>query len=105
LKPLGKFSHITKAGNIVLRGQEIPNLYSDVTDGKKVVGKVHDIIGPATKPYIIVKPNKGLGKTALLRMSKGVFYESLGRRTRIGKKSGIHRRLSGVSKQEFNKRL
>ncbi len=105
MKPLGKFSHVTKAGNIVLRGDEIPNLYSTVTDGDKRIGIIHDIVGPVENPYIIVKPTKRPGKNDLLLMSRGAFYEQMGRRTPFGKKSGVHRRLSGMQKQKLNKGL
>ncbi|MFQ5815523.1 MAG: Gar1/Naf1 family protein [Candidatus Hydrothermarchaeaceae archaeon] len=105
MKPLGKFSHFTKAGNIVLRGDEIPTLFSIVTDGEKRIGRINDVIGPMAKPYIIVKPNRGLGKDDLLRVSKGAFYEQMGRRTRFGKKGRVYRRLPRVQKQKLNKGL
>lgn len=105
MKPLGKFSHITKAGNIVLRSEDIPFLYSAVTDGVKKIGKVQDIIGPAAKPYIVVKPTRALGENDLSQLSKGVFYELKGRRTDFGTKGGVRRGLSGVRKQKPDKGL
>jgi len=105
LKPLGTFSHETKAGNILLRADEIPTIYSTVTVGEKTIGKIQDIIGPVTKPYIVIKLNKRLEKKDLIHISKGPFYEKKGRRTQFGKKGGVRRRVPRVQKQKSHKRL
>ena len=87
MKLLGMLSHITKSGNLVLRGREIPSIYSLVaTKDSRKIGKVQDVIGPASNPYIIVKPVKNFKKEEL---SNFEFYE-LKKRRYGGKKGRVH---------------
>ena len=74
MNPLGNFSHVTRSGNIVLKGgKDIPAPYAPVVVRGKVIGKIHDIIGPVSGPYIIIKPKKGLDPNSL---KSAVFFES-----------------------------
>ncbi|MEE8168298.1 MAG: Gar1/Naf1 family protein [Candidatus Hydrothermarchaeales archaeon] len=95
-----RFSHITNAGNIVLRGDEIPSMYSLVAIKDSRIGKIQDIIGPVSRPYILVKPDKKLTKDDVPLLRKEIFHELKGRRARGGKKGRVHRRLSRVWKQK-----
>ena len=58
MKPLGKPYLITKTGNILIRVKETLPLYSMVATKKGKVGKVIDIIGPSSNPYLVIKPKK-----------------------------------------------
>jgi RNA-binding protein len=57
LQRLGKVLHVTPSQNIVVMIGKTPKIGSDVVDEKlKVVGKIFDVIGPASSPYVVVKP-------------------------------------------------
>ncbi|MBI5252932.1 MAG: hypothetical protein HY930_00820 [Euryarchaeota archaeon] len=87
MKLLGSLSHITRSGNLVLRSKEIPSIYSLVaTKDSKKIGRVQDVIGPASSPYIIVKPVKNFKK----ELSDFEFYELKEGRYH-GKKGRVHR--------------
>lgn len=73
MKFLGKLSHTTKNGNIVLRSGEIPAIYSFVVNkDSKRIGTVRDVIGPSSKPYIVVKPVRRFTEKELRSFD---FYE------------------------------
>lgn len=57
MQRLGKVLHVTPSQNIVIKITKPPKIGSAVIDEKlKVVGKIFDIIGPASSPYVVVKP-------------------------------------------------
>jgi RNA-binding protein len=57
LQRLGKVLHLTPSQNIIVKIDKPPKIGSAVIDEKlKVVGKIFDIIGPASSPYVVVKP-------------------------------------------------
>ncbi|RLG57187.1 MAG: hypothetical protein DRN88_02995 [Candidatus Hydrothermarchaeota archaeon] len=58
MKPLGKPYLITKTGNILVRVKETPPLYSTIATKKGKIGKVIDIIGSSSNPYLVIKPKK-----------------------------------------------
>lgn len=86
MKLLGTLSHVAKSGNLVLRGGQVPSIYSFVvTKDSRKIGKVQDIIGPVSNPYIIVKPAKNFKKEEL---SNFEFY-GLEKRRSHGKKGRV----------------
>jgi RNA-binding protein len=57
LKLIGRPSFYTNEGNLVVKSKEVPPIYSPVvTRDSKRVGKIHDVIGPVSHPYVIIKP-------------------------------------------------
>ena len=57
MQRLGKVLHVTPSQNIVVKVDKTPKIGSSVVDEKlHVVGKIFDIIGPASSPYVVVKP-------------------------------------------------
>ena len=58
MKPLGKPYLITKTGNVLIKVKEILPLYSTVATDKGKIGKIIDIIGPSSNPYLVIKPKK-----------------------------------------------
>jgi RNA-binding protein len=57
LQRLGKVLHVTPSQNIVVKIDKTPKIGSSVVDEKlHVVGKIFDIIGPASSPYVVMKP-------------------------------------------------
>lgn len=75
---LGRLSHIAKSGNLVLRSKRIPSIYSFVVDKNSTrIGQIRDVIGPASKPYILVKPQKKFTEKEIAALD---FYEIQKRR-------------------------
>jgi RNA-binding protein len=57
LQRLGKVLHVTPSQNVVVKISKTPQIGSAVVDEKlKTVGKISDVIGPTSSPYVIVKP-------------------------------------------------
>lgn len=57
MKRIGKVLHLSKNNNWILRTKVKPILHKNVFDEKlKKIGKIFDIFGPVTMPYISVKP-------------------------------------------------
>jgi RNA-binding protein len=84
---------VTKSGNIVLRSKDFPPLYSlVVTKDSKKIGKISDVFGPSSNPYVSVKPLKKLDKKELSSLKDEVLYElpKKGRGKHFGKKGRIH---------------
>jgi RNA-binding protein len=57
MKRLGFVSHISKRGRLIVKAETIPKLFSEVYDKEqKPIGKVIDILGPVSSPFVAVKP-------------------------------------------------
>ncbi len=81
MKAIGTLSHETKSGNLVIRGNDlpenyVPSIYSYAGTGKMRVGKIRDVIGPRSSPYIVVKPEKKLKEGELSKLAGTTIYES-----------------------------
>ena len=76
MQRLGRILNVTPSQNIVVKTEKTPKIGSTVIDENlKVVGKVFDIIGPVSSPYVIVKPTvkeaeKLINKQLYLPLSK-----------------------------------
>lgn len=55
---LGKVLHISSnSGNLILKAETIASIGEPVTDGsERIVGKVFDVFGPVSNPFIAVRP-------------------------------------------------
>lgn len=71
MKPLGKPYLITKSGNILVKVKENVPLYSPIFARKEKIGKIIDLIGPASNPYAVVKPKK---RVNLEKIKNEVLY-------------------------------
>jgi RNA-binding protein len=57
LQRLGKVLHVTPSQNMVVKVDKTPKVGSAVVDEKlQIVGKIFDIIGPVSSPYVVLKP-------------------------------------------------
>jgi len=57
LQKLGKITTVSPSGNALVKVENPPKIGSEVVDENlHVVGKVFDIIGPVSAPYIVIKP-------------------------------------------------
>ncbi len=53
---LGKVVKVTRDGKLVVRAEAVPKLGAQVYDSSaNAVGVVHDVIGPVSSPYVVVK--------------------------------------------------
>jgi RNA-binding protein len=58
LQRLGKVLSVTPSQSIVVKVEKPPKLGVAVIDENlKVVGRIFDIIGPVSSPYVVVKPS------------------------------------------------
>jgi len=56
LQRLGQVLHITPSRNIIIKVENLPKIGETVVDESlKPVGKVFDIFGPVTSPYVAIK--------------------------------------------------
>jgi rRNA processing protein Gar1 len=59
LERIGKVLHITSDKNIILKAENRAQIGDRVVDENlKSVGKIFDIFGPVSSPYVSVKANK-----------------------------------------------
>ena len=57
MQRLGRVLNVTPSQNIVVKTDKAPKIGSAVVDENlKVVGKIFDIIGPVSSPYVVVRP-------------------------------------------------
>jgi RNA-binding protein len=57
LQRLGKVLHVTPSQNVIVKADKTPKIGSAVVNEKiKVVGKVFDVIGPVSSPYVVIRP-------------------------------------------------
>ena len=57
LQRLGRVLNVTPSQNIVVKTDKAPKIGSVVIDENlKIVGKIFDIIGPVSSPYVVVRP-------------------------------------------------
>jgi len=57
LQKLGRVRALTPSKNIIIKTEKSPKIGSEVVDENlRVVGRVFDIIGPVSSPYVVVKP-------------------------------------------------
>ena len=58
LQRLGKVLSVTPSQSIVVKVEKPPKLGAAVIDENlKVVGRIFDIIGPVSSPYVVVRPS------------------------------------------------
>jgi rRNA processing protein Gar1 len=49
--------NISSRHNIILQAENVPHLGSEVVDENlRHIGKVCDVFGPTSRPYVVVKP-------------------------------------------------
>jgi RNA-binding protein len=57
LQRLGRVLNVTPSQNVVVKTEKTPKIGSVVIDENlKIVGKIFDIIGPVSSPYVVVRP-------------------------------------------------
>ena len=57
MQRLGRVLHTSQSKNIVVRVENIPKIGAEVVDENlKPLGKVYDVLGPVSSPYVSIKP-------------------------------------------------
>jgi RNA-binding protein len=57
LKRIGPVLHISPSRNIIIKTQNLPRIGETVVDENlKPIGKIFDIIGPVSSPYVTIRP-------------------------------------------------
>jgi len=57
LQRLGRVLHISPSRSIIIKVEKVPKIGEKVVDENlKPIGRVFDIFGPVSSPYIAVKP-------------------------------------------------
>ena len=61
MKCVGKIDDIIFNGKFIVRTSFKPKFgITVVNKHKETIGKIHQIVGPVNKPYVIITPNKDL---------------------------------------------
>ena len=57
MQRLGVTLHVSRSRNIIVKVENIPKIGETVVDENlKPIGKISDIFGPVSSPYVAVKP-------------------------------------------------
>ena len=57
MQRLGRVLHISPSRNIIIKIENIPKIGQTVVDENlKTVGKIFDLFGPVSSPYVAIKP-------------------------------------------------
>ena len=76
MQKLGRVRALTPSKNMIVKTEKVPKIGSEVIDENlNVVGKVCDIVGPVSAPYVVVKttirePDRIMNKPTYLLLSK-----------------------------------
>jgi len=58
LQRIGLVLHTSSSGNMILKAENIPRIGDQVMDENlKAIGKIFDVFGPVSSPYVAVRPN------------------------------------------------
>ncbi|TFF96800.1 H/ACA RNA-protein complex protein Gar1 [Candidatus Thorarchaeota archaeon] len=67
MRRLGKVTHISHRGSLILRSEKTPPIGAQVVDKQvQPIGRVLDVFGPVRRPYLSVRPKKGIGAQNLV---------------------------------------
>jgi RNA-binding protein len=70
----GNITHIDNRGNLIARSKKAPKEGAKVMDKRRaLVGVVALVFGPVERPYLVIRPNKDIGKRMLSLVNEEVF--------------------------------
>ena len=79
MKRIGRALHVTPTKNVILKAENLPKIGDKIVDKNlNPVGRVFDIFGPTSSPYISVKPHSNESKHFVGHM----FYTNPSKRTK-----------------------
>lgn len=69
MQRLGRILHISPSRNMIVKAENTPKMGETVVDENlRQVGKVFDLLGPASSPYVAVRPTVAEFGNAVGRM-------------------------------------
>ena len=58
MQRIGLVLHVNPSKNVIIKAANLPRIGDDAVDENlKKIGKVFDIFGPVTSPYVTVRPS------------------------------------------------
>lgn len=88
MKKLGKISHISNRGRLIVRSNQTPGFGMAVfIQNQKRIGMVSDVFGPTKEPYISIKVSAKNSKKPEYRVGETLYVSS-----KISKKWGRRKR-------------
>jgi RNA-binding protein len=67
MRRLGKVTHVSQQGSIILKTDKTPPIGAAVVDKKvQQIGSVLDVFGPVKEPYVSIRPNRGIDGSKLV---------------------------------------
>ncbi|NWF97067.1 MAG: H/ACA RNA-protein complex protein Gar1 [Candidatus Thorarchaeota archaeon] len=67
MRRLGRISHVSQQGHLILRTEKSPPIGAKVVDKKvKPVGTIIDVFGPVKEPYVSISPVKGVDTESIV---------------------------------------
>ena len=76
MQRLGRILRQTRRNMLLARADEAPKVNWGAYDAKgRIIGKVYDVFGPITKPYILIKVQKKETNIRVLAKEKIYFSE------------------------------
>ena len=89
MRMLGKVKGLSEKGEVLVRGDVAPKLGARIVDPNgKDVGKVSRVFGPVDKPYIHVRPAKGIDGNRIQGVQVYIQEEAGRCRERKGRRRG-----------------
>ncbi|HTX60682.1 MAG TPA: Gar1/Naf1 family protein [Methanobacterium sp.] len=77
MKKLGKISHISNRGRVIVRSNQTPGFGLSVfLKNQKRIGTVSDVFGPTKEPYISIKVPAKNSKNVEYRVGEAVYVSS-----------------------------
>ena len=81
MQRIGKALSVTPSNSIIIKTESPPKIGCEVADESlTVVGKVFDIIGPVSSPYVVIKSNVKNPTTLLNKPLYLLLSKTRGRR-------------------------
>jgi RNA-binding protein len=88
MKTLGKISHISNRGRLIVRSNQTPGFGMAIfLKNKERIGSVSDVFGPTKEPYISIKVHAKNSKKPEYRVGETLYVSS-----KINKNRGRRKR-------------
>ncbi|MHA1594504.1 MAG: H/ACA ribonucleoprotein complex subunit GAR1 [Candidatus Baldrarchaeia archaeon] len=95
IKRLGKVLHVSPHKVMIVRSTFAPAIGNTVvTKDMENIGEVFDVFGPVSKPYVSIKPKKGVDPEKLIGATLYVYLEEE-KETSVKKRKPAKRKVKG----------
>ena len=84
---IGKVVKVTRNGLLVIQARVLPKLGAQVYDSSaNLIGYVHDVIGPVSSPYVVVKVTSTRIKDPSYLLNRLLYASEIAKRRRGGRR-------------------